>query len=43
MGYYRPYANYNVGKKAEFDERKYFSEKKAVEHFADVSKTQAAE
>lgn len=27
MGYMRPYENFNIGKKAEFEERKYFSEK----------------
>ena len=28
MGYLRPVSNYNVGKKSEFDSRKYFDEKK---------------
>ena len=33
MGYFRPVENFNKGKKQEFAERKYFSEKKAVERF----------
>lgn len=37
MGYFRPLDNFNKGKKSEFAERKYFSEKKAVER--EVSKT----
>ena len=32
MGYFRPYENFNVGKKSEFEERKYFSEKSAASH-----------
>jgi len=28
MGYYRPVSEYNIGKKAEHDERVYFSEEK---------------
>ena len=30
MGYLRPYSEFNVGKKSEFEERVYFSEAKAV-------------
>lgn len=30
MGYHRPVESYNRGKKAEFYERKYFTEEKAV-------------
>lgn len=30
MGYFRPESEFNQGKKAEFTERKYFSEEKAV-------------
>ncbi len=29
MGYFRPVSSFNVGKKGEFAERKYFSEAKA--------------
>lgn len=29
MGYFRPLSEFNLGKKAEFYSRKYFSEKKA--------------
>ena len=29
MGYFRPVSSFNVGKKGEFAERKYFSETKA--------------
>lgn len=32
MGYFRPVENFNVGKKQEFAERKYFSLAKAMEH-----------
>ena len=32
MGYHRPVESYNRGKKAEFYERKCFTEEKAVEH-----------
>ncbi len=28
MGYHRPVSGFNVGKKGEFDERKYFAEPK---------------
>lgn len=31
MGYFRPSSEFNIGKKAEFKERKYFSEKKAMQ------------
>lgn len=30
MGYFRPYNHFNVGKKQEFDDRKWFLETKAV-------------
>lgn len=30
MGYHRPVAGFNVGKKGEFQERKYFAEPKEV-------------
>jgi len=30
VGYYRPVQNWNEGKKQEFEERKTFSEKKAI-------------
>ena len=44
MGYFRPVSAFNVGKKSEYAERKCFSEKKAVERFADAGKTiEAAE
>lgn len=43
MGYFRPVDAFNVGKKSEYAERVCFSEKKAVERFAGISKTQAAE
>jgi len=29
MGYFRPVSQYNIGKKSEFAERKYFTEEKA--------------
>lgn len=28
MGYHRPVSSYNIGKQGEFEERKYFDEKK---------------
>ena len=43
MGYFRPVSEFNIGKKSEYVERVCFSEKKAVERFAGISKTQAAE
>lgn len=44
MGYFRPVDAFNVGKKSEYAERVCFSEKKAVERFADAGKTiEAAE
>lgn len=30
MGYHRPVASFNIGKKGEFYERRYFEEKKAA-------------
>lgn len=42
MGYFRPVDAFNVGKKSEYAERVCFSQKKAVERFADASKTQTA-
>lgn len=35
MGYHRPKESFNKGKVAEFEERKYFEEAKAVEHLND--------
>lgn len=35
MGYCRPICNFNKGKKSEYKERKYFSEKKAVEKISE--------
>ena len=32
MGYFRPYSEYNKGKKSEFRSRKCFTEKNAVAH-----------
>lgn len=32
MGYCRPVSNFNIGKKSEFKERKYFTEEKALNH-----------
>ena len=32
MGYIRPFEYFNKGKKSEFKERKYFTEKKAVKN-----------
>ena len=32
MGYIRPFANFNKGKKSEFKDRKYFKEEKALDH-----------
>ena len=32
MGYFRPVDNFNTGKKQEFKDRKYFSQKKAMSH-----------
>lgn len=32
MGYHRPVQSYNVGKKGEFEERKYFTEDAAKHH-----------
>lgn len=37
MGYFRPISEFNIGKKSEYADRKYFSERKAVER--EVSKT----
>lgn len=36
MGYMRPYENFNIGKKAEFEDRKYFSEKLSLGHCKEV-------
>lgn len=35
MGYFRPMDNFNVGKKQEFAERKYFSQKLAMDRIAE--------
>lgn len=32
MGYHRPVQSYNIGKKGEFEERKYFTETKVKQH-----------
>ena len=32
MGYFRPTSGFNVGKKQEFSDRKYFSEKASMTH-----------
>ena len=32
MGYHRPVQSFNIGKKGEFEERKYFVESKCAEH-----------
>ena len=32
MGYFRPISGYNIGKKAEFKERKWFTEEKINDH-----------
>ena len=42
MGYFRPVDGWNIGKKQEFADRKYFSENKAMKRLADESKTQTA-
>lgn len=36
MGYFRPFSEFNVGKKSEFAERNYFSEAKACEKISDL-------
>lgn len=37
MGYFRPVAAFNIGKKSEYDERVCFSEKKATERFMAIA------
>lgn len=32
MGYHRPVSSFNIGKKGEFHERQYFTERAAQEH-----------
>lgn len=32
MGYHRPVQSFNIGKKGEFNDRKYFSVVKAINH-----------
>lgn len=32
MGYFSNYSNFNIGKKSEFEERKYFDEKLSLKH-----------
>lgn len=34
MGYFRPMGNFNIGKKQEFAERKYFSQSLAMDRIA---------
>ena len=41
MGYHRPYSEYNVGKKAEFRERKCFCEAKAVVRMEELDAAEA--
>ena len=36
MGYHRPTSGFNVGKKQEFADRKYFSEKVSMTHCEDA-------
>lgn len=36
MGYFRPVANFNIGKKAEHEERKYFNQKVALDDTVDI-------
>lgn len=43
MGYFRPFDVWNIGKKQEFADRKYFSEGKAMKRLADASKTKDAD
>lgn len=37
MGYFRPIDNWNIGKRQEHADRKYFSEKKAAAHVAEMA------
>ncbi|MCQ2913801.1 MAG: anaerobic ribonucleoside-triphosphate reductase [Alphaproteobacteria bacterium] len=37
MGYFRPVSNFNIGKKAEYNERKCFSEKIAMERVEELN------
>ena len=37
MGYFRRVEDANIGKRQEFKDRKYFSEKKAVAHVTDMA------
>ena len=37
MGYFRPKSDFNSGKKSEFEERKYFSESKALDKMSSDS------
>ena len=42
MGYFRRVEDANIGKRQEFSDRKYFSERKAVERFANAGATLGA-
>lgn len=39
MGYFRPVSGYNIGKKSEFKERKWFMEEKINDHTTGNSRT----
>lgn len=36
MGYIRPSTEFNVGKRSEFESRKYFTEEKTLKHINDI-------
>jgi len=42
MGYHRPTSSFNIGKKGEFHERKYFSEQRAQKHLGNENARLAA-
>ena len=37
MGYFRPVTDWNIGKKQEFADRKYFSQKKSIERISEIN------
>ena len=41
MGYFRPVSDWNVGKKQEYADRKYFSERKSMAHCETIKDTAA--
>lgn len=41
MGYHRPVHYWNIGKKGEFAERKYFTEAKVQEYYDKIGKMEA--